>query len=79
MYRISEKVLIFVMEVMKNWKVDLRTVRKTLAEVETQRDIFQGDSLSPLLFVIDMMPLNHILRKCTRGSKYLRRNKRLIT
>ena len=32
--------------------------------MKIQRGIFQGDALSPLLFVIGMMPLNHILRKC---------------
>ena len=31
--------------------------------------IFQGYALSPLLFVIAMMPLNHMLRKCTAGCK----------
>ena len=43
--------------------------KKTLAEVEIQRGIFQEDALSPLLFVIAMKPLNHVLRKCTAGYK----------
>ena len=34
-----------------------------------QRGIFQGYALSPLLFIIAMMPLNHILRKCAAGYK----------
>ena len=38
-----------------------------LAEVKIQRRIFQRKSLSPLLFVIAMTPLNHKLRKCTGG------------
>ena len=32
---------------------------------KVQRVIFQGDAVSPLLFVIAMIPLHHILRKCT--------------
>ena len=28
---------------------------------------FQEDVLSPLIFVIETMPLNHILRKCIGG------------
>ena len=54
---------------MKNWRVDLTAGRKTLAEMKIQRGIFQGDGLSPLLFVRAMMPLNHIFRKCTGSYK----------
>ena len=49
------------------WKL-LKRVR-SLAERKIQRGIFQGDALSPLLFIIAMMPLNHILRKCIAGYK----------
>ena len=38
---------------------------KSLGEVKIQKGVFQGDSQSPLLFMILMMPYNHILRKCT--------------
>ena len=34
-----------------------------------QRGKFEGDALSPLLFVIATMPFNHILRKYTAGYK----------
>ena len=43
-----------------------------MAETKIQRGIFQGDALSPFLFIIAMMPLNHILRKCTTGYKLSR-------
>ena len=43
---------------------------KRLAEAKIQRGIFQGDALSLLLFIIVMMPLNHILRKCTAWYKF---------
>ena len=56
----------------KNWRVELTSGGKSLAETKIQRGIFQGDALSPLLFIIAMMPLNHILRKCTAGYKIRR-------
>ena len=54
---------------MKNWRVELTAGGKSLTETKIQRRIFQGDALSPLLFIIAMMPLNHILKKCTARYK----------
>ena len=56
-------------ETMKSWKVELIAGGRILAEAKVQRGIFQGNALSPLLFIIVMMPLNHIFRKCTAGYK----------
>ena len=53
----------------ENWRVELIAGEKSLAEVKIQRVIFHGDALSPLLFVISMMPLNLIFRKCPVGYK----------
>ena len=55
---------------MKIWRVKLTAGGKSLAEAKIQRGIFQGDALLPLLFVIVMMPLYCILRKCTAGYKF---------
>ena len=66
---INEKVLTFVVETMKNWIADWTAGRNCLAEVKIQLVILQVYSLSPLLFVSEMMPFNHILRKCTSGYK----------
>ena len=38
-----------------------------LARVNIQRGIFQGDTLSPILFVIGLIPLSHTLRKVNAG------------
>ena len=54
---------------MQTWSVKLTAKGRSLAETKIQREIFQGDALSPLLFIIAMMPLNHILRKCIAGYK----------
>ena len=54
---------------MKTWKVELTAERSSLAEAKIQRGIFQGDSPSPLLFIIVIVPLSHKLRKCTAEYK----------
>ena len=63
-------------ETMKTWRVQLTAGGKSLAEAKIQRGIFQGDALSPLLFIIAVMPLTHILRKSTAGQNLLNRTKR---
>ena len=68
-YKISNEVIKSIKETMKNWRVELTAVRKSLAEVKIQRGIFQGDTPSPLIFVIAMMPLNCIPRKCAGSYK----------
>ena len=57
LYKISDEVIKLIEKAMKNWKVELTARGKGLAEVKIQRGIFQEDILSPLLFVIAMMPL----------------------
>ena len=59
----------FIEKTMKNLRAELTTGGKSLAEVKIQRGIFQRDTLSPLIFLIAMIPFNHIFRKCTGGYK----------
>ena len=55
---------------MENWKVEQASGEKTFAQVKIQRGIFQRDSLLPPLFVIAMMQLNYVFRKCTERFKF---------
>ena len=57
---------------MKTWRVELTVGGKSLAETKIQKGIFTADALSPLLFIIAMMSLNHIITKCTVGYKLSR-------
>ena len=72
MYKISEEVINFIDKTMKTWRVELTAGERRLAETKIQRGVFQGDALSPLLFIIAMMPLNLTFRKCTTGYKLSR-------
>ena len=69
MYKISDEVIKFIEKTMESWRVELTEGGRGLTESKIQRGIFQGDALSPLLLIISMMPLNHMLRKCTDGYK----------
>ena len=71
-YKISDEVKNFIEKTMKTWKVELAAGGRRLAEAKVQRGIFQGNVQSSLLFIIVMMPLNHLLRKCTAGYKLSR-------
>ena len=52
---------------MKNWKVNLKCGEELLGNVDIKRGIFQGDSLSPILFVLALIPLSAVLRKMKDG------------
>ena len=70
MYKKCDEVIKFILEAMESWKVDLIAGGRTLAEMRIQRGIIQGDALSPLSFIIAIMPLKHILRKWTESYKF---------
>ena len=74
MYQMSNKVMRLITEDMKNLKVELTPVGKTLADEKILRHTIQGDALSPLVYVIAMMPLNCILR----GFKFTKLQVKLL-
>ena len=76
MYKISHEVINFIEKTMKTWRVEFTAGGRNLAEAKIQRGIFQ-EALSSLLFIIAMMPLNHILKKCTAGYKLSRSQEKI--
>ena len=67
MYGAAENITNFLKRTMINWKTILTASGTTLAEVNIRRGIFQGDSLSPLLFVLTMIPMTEVLNKTKNG------------
>ena len=63
MVRIATNVRKFLSDSMQSWKLELTSSGERLGDVQIKRGIFQGDSLSLLLFVVCMIPLTLILRK----------------
>ena len=59
---------------MEQWKTLLESSCKQHGEVKLKRGILHGDSLSPLLFVMAMIPLTTVLRKLTPVCKTIDEN-----
>ena len=55
---------------MEKCKVMLCSGNFELGEVELKQAIFQGDSLSPLVFVLVLIPLSAILRNAKAAYEF---------
>ena len=57
MVRRAKNMITTISNSMMNWKTVLTSGGTDLGQVDIRRGIFQGDSLSPLLFILIMLPL----------------------
>ena len=64
----------FLQKSMQQWRLSLTANGDDLVEVNVERRIFQGDSLSPLLFALSMVSLSLILKRVNACYKWERRN-----
>ena len=70
MFGIDENLRTFLQKSMQQWRLSLTANGEDLGKVNMKRGIFQGDSLSPLLFVLSMVPLSLILKKVNACYKW---------
>ena len=70
LFGVAENIKSLLVNSMEKWKVMLCSGNSELGEVEIKRSIFQGDSLTPLVFVLPLIPLNLILRKAKVACEF---------
>ena len=61
LFGVAEKIKTLLIHSMEKWRVMLCAGNSELGEVDIKRDIFLGDSLSPLVFVLALIPSSLIL------------------
>jgi len=67
MVKVSRTVIEFMKDAMGKWKTELTVNGENIGLCNIRRGIFQGDSLSPLWFVIALMPLSKMLQNTGKG------------
>lgn len=72
----AENVRGFLADSMQAWKVELTYSGESLGDVNVRGGIFQGYSMSPLLFVLSLMiiPLTLVLRKAKGCYEWVNRH-----
>ena len=69
-FGIAENLRTFLQKSVQQWSLSLPLDGEDLGEVNVKMGIFQGDSLSPLLFVLSMVALSLILEKVNAFCKW---------
>ena len=58
-YKVDERLIHLIKLLMESWSVKLTQRGKKISDrIKIKRGIFQGDSLSPLLFIIALNPIS---------------------
>ena len=70
-YKADTIIIQFLETVMKQWKTEMKLYHTgghvSTGQINVKRGIFQGDSLSPLLFCISLIPLTNMLNRENLG------------
>ena len=70
LFGVAENIKTLLVNCMEKWRVMLCARNSELGEVDITKGIFQGDSLSPLMFVLALIPLSLILRKAKAAYEF---------
>ena len=79
LFGVAENIKSLLVNSTELWKVMLCSGNSESGEAEIKQGIFQGDSLSLLVFVLALIPLSLILRKTKAAYEFHKAKRRLIT
>ena len=77
MLKIANTVQNLLQYAMPLWKVKLTSNILNFGNVEIKREIFQGDSVSSLLFITGLIPLTLIIIKCKETYEFSNSKERI--
>ena len=69
LFGVAENIKTLLVNNMEKWRVMSCVGNSELGEIDIKQGIFQGDPLSPLVFVLALIPLSLILRKAKATAK----------
>ena len=69
LFGVAENIKTLLVNSMEKWRI-MCAGNSELREVDIKHGIFQGDSLSPLVFVLAVIPLSSILRKAKAAYEF---------
>ena len=77
LFEVAENIKTLLVNSTEKWKVMLCSGNSELGKVEIKQGIFQGDFLSPLVFVLALIPLSLILRKTKAAYEFSESKKKI--
>jgi hypothetical protein len=69
MMKLDQNVIRFLTSTMHQYKTTLVHNSEEIGDINIRRGIYQGDSLSPLLFIMSLFPLTKLLSDTNKGYK----------
>ena len=79
LFRVAVNVRSFVNTSMKQWNTGLTASNQKLVNLKIRHGTLQGDSLSPLIFVLVMKPFTLVLRQKRHPTNWRKEVRKLIT
>ena len=66
-YKISNKIVRIIEYIIKNWNIDMFYGKRRIGNIKLNNGILQGDTMSPLLFIMCIDPIMNKLDEIIKG------------